>query len=516
MRRRRLLLMILAAVLAEPMSGLALQSQQDPIATALQRLPPEIARAEFEGDVPAITRVYAGRQNQPLWTSSSSLTPAGASVLRALRQAPDDGLTPDDYLVSALTKRLQQPTPLSLADADVMLSFAAVRFAHDVGWGVVVPSEVDRDNDYKERPFDAATVLTAVSQTADPGGALRDHAPASVAYRALKQALAELRAFEANGGWKTVTAGPTLRSGDTGPRVAELRSRLVERGDLTAAQGTGDSFDEALKTALVRFQDRHGLDTDGIYGAKAVGELNVPLATRIQQVRLGLERLRWLPNAYTGRWIGVNLADFRAYVFDDDKVTFQTRTVIGRQFHETPMFTGTMTYVVINPYWNVPASIARSEILPKAAKDPGYLEREHMEVDGSAVRQLPGPWNSLGRFKFMFPNPHNVYLHDTPARALFAQADRAFSHGCVRLEKPADLAAILLGTQGWTPQRIQATVDSGAQTVVTLETPVPVYISYATAFRGPDGLLHFRRDIYGRDRKLLTALEQRSRGSWEQ
>jgi murein L,D-transpeptidase YcbB/YkuD len=226
--------------------------------------------------------------------------------------------------------------------------------------------------------------------------------------------------------------------------------------------------------------------------------------------------VRWLPPATSGRRVVVNLADFRAYVFDGDRITFETRAVIGKQFHETPMFTATMTYVVINPYWNVPPSIARSEILPKARANASYLSRNHMVIDGNAVRQLPGPWNSLGRFKFMFPNPHNVYLHDTPARTLFALADRAFSHGCVRLEQPADLAAVLLGAQGWTPERIAATVEGGQQTVVSLTTPIPVTISYATAFRTPDGVLHYRRDVYGRDSKLLAALAQRSQGSWEQ
>jgi L,D-transpeptidase YcbB len=317
------------------------------------------------------------------------------------------------------------------------------------------------------------------------------------------------------GGWSTVSAGPTLRAGDSGPRVQELRARLIERGDLSAGSPASERFDASLVTALKQFQDRHGLEPDGVYGPKVVSELNVPLATRIQQVRLGLERLRWLPPAPAGRRIGVNLADFKAYVFDGDQVIFETRTVVGKEFHETPMFSRLMTYLVINPYWNVPPSITRSEILPKMKKDPDYLARNHMEMNGSSIRQLPGPWNSLGRFKFMFPNPHNIYMHDTPARALFERADRTGSHGCIRLEKPAELAALLLGPQGWTPERIAAAVASGEQTVVTLTTPIPVYISYVTAFLGPDGLTHYRRDVYGRDKDLLDALARRGQGAWE-
>jgi murein L,D-transpeptidase YcbB/YkuD len=157
----------------------------------------------------------------------------------------------------------------------------------------------------------------------------------------------------------------------------------------------------------------------------------------------------------------------------------------------------------------------RSELLPKAKADPDYLARNHLEYDGTSMRQLPGPSNSLGRFKFMFPNPHNIYLHDTPARALFNEADRAFSHGCVRLEKPAELAALLLGDQGWTAERIRAAVETGVETVVTLEKPIPVYISYITAFLGADGLMHYRRDVYGRDQKLVAALQQVSQGAWD-
>jgi murein L,D-transpeptidase YcbB/YkuD len=288
----------------------------------------------------------------------------------------------------------------------------------------------------------------------------------------------------------------------------------MERGDLP--QGPrDDEFDDTLVDGLKHFQDRHGLAVDGIYGTKALAELNVPLSKRIEQVRLGLERLRWLPRTSTGRRIAVNIADFKAYVFDDDRVTFETRAVVGKLFHETPMFTGRMTYIVINPYWNVPSSIARKELLPKAKADPGYLARNHFEYDGTSIRQRPGPWNSLGRFKFMFPNPHNVYLHDTPARTLFNEADRAFSHGCVRLEKPAELAELLLAEQGWTAQRIRAAVQTGVETVVNLDKPIPVYISYITAFLGADGLLHFRRDVYGRDKRLLDALQQVSQGEWD-
>jgi len=511
MPRQLLAALILAALAAaDPLST----QTSPPIEAALHRPPPAAARIGLEDALPAVSGFYTARGYQPAWTGPAGLNPSGESVMRALARADEDGLNPEDYVPSALARLAAQRTTESTANLEVLLSLVVVRFARDVGWGITVPSEVDRANSYEVRPFDAGAVLGDVAAAPDPGEALRQYAPPSFVYGLVKRALADLRSRRAQSGWTQATDGPTLRKGDRGPRVAELRAILMERGDLP--QGPkDDAFDDTLIDGVKHFQDRHGLDADGIYGRKMMAELSVPLSTRIEQVRLGLERLRWLPRTSTGRRIAVNIADFKAYVFDDDRVTFETRAVVGKLFHATPMFAGRMTYIVVNPYWNVPVSIMRSELIPKAKTDPEYLERNHFEYDGTSMRQRPGPWNSLGRFKFMFPNPHNIYLHDTPARTLFNESDRAFSHGCVRLEKPAELAELLLADQGWTAQRIQSAVDTGRETVVNLEKPIPVYISYITAFLGPDGLMHYRRDVYGRDKKLIAALQQVSQGDWD-
>ena len=488
---------------------------EPPIAVALRKAPASAAHAALEESLPAVDRFYGKRGFASAWTGAAGWSPAGESVLGVLRGAAAEGLNPEEYDLPAFSKAGEARSADALAALDVLMSLAVVRYARDLGWGVTLPSEVDSDNAYEERPFAGDEVLERVASAADPGVALNGFAPPGVAYSMVKEGLAKLRAVQTRGGWSTVTAGPTLRGGDSGPRVQELRARLIERGDLATETAASDSFDPSLVAALQGFQDRHGLEPDGIYGPKVVAELNVPLAARIQQVRLGLERLRWLPPSPLGRRMGVNLADFKAYVLDGDQAVFETRAVIGKEYHETPMFSRLMTYIVINPYWNVPASIARAEILPKVKTDPDYLARNHMEMVGSSIRQRPGPWNSLGRFKFMFPNRHNIYMHDTPARALFARADRTGSHGCIRLEKPAELAALLLGPQGWTPERIAAAVASGDQTVVPLTTPVLVHISYITAFPGPDGLMHYRWDVYGRDKALLEALARRGQGAWE-
>jgi murein L,D-transpeptidase YcbB/YkuD len=485
-----------------------------PIAAALERPSVDLVHAQLEGFLPVLQRHYASIGFRPIWTDETDLTARGRALVETLGRAESQGLDPDDYLVDVLASPAGRDN--ELVAHELLLSAVALRFARDLGWGVTEPSEVDKANTYATRPFDPDAILRALTEDEDPGRTLLALAPSGPGYDALTNALVELRRIRDGGGWGPATPGAVRRLGHTGPRVKELRDELIARGDLPAASDS-DVFDLALQNGLIRFQHRHGLEPDGIYGRAVVSELNVPVKTRIQQVRLGLERLRWLPRPLAGRRIAVNLAAFKAYVIEADKVVFATRAVIGKQYYETPMFTGSMTYLVINPYWNVPPSIARAEILPRARRDPGYLARNHMEMDGAIVRQLPGPWNSLGRFKFMFPNPHNVYLHDTPARPLFERAERAFSHGCIRVERPAELAALLLQSQGWTPERIASTVDTGQQTVVPLTTPIPVNISYATAFLDPeDGLLHYRRDIYGRDRKLVEALERRGSGTWEQ
>jgi L,D-transpeptidase YcbB len=490
----------------------ALAQVEPPIATELAKFAAETADPDISGIAPALMRFYGERQYQPIWTDTSGFNAAGRGALRVLANVDLEGLSPNDYLVNPLAALSAQPG--DLAAGEILLSAAILRVARDLGWGVTLPAEVDTNNSYEKAPFDGYLILQRVASAPDPGVALLGFAPKSPAYVLLKKALAELRAIRSNGGWSTASTGPTLKVADTSPRVQELRKLLVQRGDLDSQNATGDAFDSPLVDALIKFQRRHGLEPDGVYGADVVSELNVPISARILQVRLGLERLRWLPDEFTGRRVAVNLADFRVYVLDDNVVTFETRAVIGKEYHETPMFSAKMTYMVINPYWNVPTSIAKNEILPKANRDPDYLSRNHMEVNGTTVRQLPGPWNSLGRFKFMFPNVHNVYLHDTPSKALFDRADRAFSHGCVRVDNPAGLAALLLAKKGWTPERIAATVKTGVETVVTLDVPIPVHITYITAFMDQNGELHFRHDVYGRDRKLIAALERRGAGVW--
>jgi murein L,D-transpeptidase YcbB/YkuD len=363
--------------------------------------------------------------------------------------------------------------------------------------------------------------------------------PQTPRYDRLKQALFDYRKLAAKGGWAPIPDGPTLKPGMTDPRVPQLRDRLRLSGDLPEAVGArfaagegAETYDEALVAAVERMQWRHGLEADGVTGRKTLAALNVPVELRLEQIMLNLERRRWMPDDLGRRYVFVNLADFTLKVVDGEKTILDMRVVIGKPYHMTPVFSKDMTYIEINPYWNVPPSIAGKELLPKIKKNVNYLSSNKFEVfngwnSGATVvdpqtvnwqrytaanfpfklRQGSGDGNALGRIKFMLPNHFSVYLHDTPAKALFAKAERSFSHGCIRVQHPPRLAEVLLSeNSGWPLDRIETSIDSGERKVVTLAKPLPVHISYMTAWVNKDGSVHFRNDVYERDHTLAEAL----------
>jgi murein L,D-transpeptidase YcbB/YkuD len=382
-----------------------------------------------------------------------------------------------------------------------------------------------------------AEVIRAAAAAGDIADFVARFRPVQDEYRRLQAALADFRAKALSGDWGSLPAGPTLEPGMSGPRVALLRARLGASSDpeerrLSAAMpGAAGFYDDALEAAVIRFQLRHGLARDGKVGPKTLAALNVPIARRIQQMVLNLERRRWMPDDQGARYVFVNLADFELKVVDEPRTVFDTRVVVGAPYHRTPVFSAEMTYVEINPYWDVPSSIARNELLPKIKEDPGYLAANDFEllsdwsesaaaidpwsVDWSQItpatfayrlRQRPGDGNALGRIKFMFPNRFNVYLHDTPARHLFEQAERSFSHGCIRVQQPESFGAVVLAQDGWSLERINAAIARGERRIVSLKEPLPVHIAYLTAWVNKDGAVHFRNDVYGRDARLAAAL----------
>jgi len=342
----------------------------------------------------------------------------------------------------------------------------------------------------------------------------------------LRQALQRYREIASDGGWPSVSGGTPLKEGEQGERVALLRERLSITGDIgTEATDNENIFDEGLRNAVIRFQKRHGLREDGVVGPETLTYLNMPVDEKIHRMEINLERLRQIPEDADKRFIRINIADFELEVVEDEDIVMSMKVIAGKQYWYTPVFSAEMTYLVFNPSWYVPKSIALREILPKIRKDPGYLDTEGLkvynsteglsnEVDISTIDwslagadnfpyrfvQPPGPQNPLGRIKFVFPNGFNVYLHDTPAKLLFEKSSRAFSHGCIRIEKPVELAEYLLQEDpSWTHERVLAEVESDEEMWVRLPSPVNVHVLYLTAWVDNDDVLNFRKDVYGRD-----------------
>lgn len=329
-------------------------------------------------------------------------------------------------------------------------------------------------------------------------------------YDGLKAGLERYRAIAAAGGWSVLASGPDMTIGATGPRVTALRQRLaVEDRDVSAG---GDRFDAALLEGVRRAQRRYGLNPSGIVSGQTLGALNVSATDRVRQIMANMERWRWLPQELPKDRIQVNIAAAVLTVFDGDRPITSMRAVTGRPGDETPMLTSTIHSVVINPPWNVPTSIATRELWPKEKANPGYLKRNGFKViGGTRLQQAAGTQSALGRYKFDFDNPYSVYLHDTPSRAKFASFSRLASHGCVRLEKPAELANLLLaGDPQWTPEMVAATVDKGATVRARLSKPVSVYLLYWTAFASGNGQMNFRADPYSWDSTLASKIEARS------
>lgn len=489
--------------------------------------------AEEHEEFLALLDFYKTRDYQPLWLEGDGLSAKGRVLTTVLRNARDNGLEPTDYDVGGIEALRLAKGEEARAQLDHMLSRALLRYGSDLHSGRLNPRNVDPELFVYPRHTNPFELLDSAAKSDDLGGLLASLAPDAREYRRLKNALSAYREIARNGGWKPIPRGETLKPGMLDPRVPLLRERLLGIGDLTASPGSGDLYDPALVEAVKRFQYRHGLDQDGAVGKKTTAALNVPVEVRIEQMLLNMERRRWMATDPGRTYIFVNLADFVLKVVDGDRTIYDMRVVVGAPYHRTPVFSGEMTYLEINPYWNIPPSIARKEILPKVKQDVNYLASERIRVfsgwDGEAteldpngidwssvsassfgykLRQDPGEGNSLGRIKFMFPNRFNVYLHDTPARALFERTMRSASHGCIRLHKPWELAELLLRDDPkWTKERLDATLNSGERTVVTLPNPMPVHLTYLTAWVNKDGSVHFRDDIYGRDARLAKALD---------
>lgn len=481
-----------------------------------------------------IVEVYvfyaADRDFKPLWVRDSGPKAKSREVLAVFKAAGEMGLNPGNYRVAEIEKRLNASTPRELAELELLLSRAFIDFGRDINRGRILPSSASSENAIVAREIGPLTLIDGAENANSIAEFVKTIEPDTPEYRQLKSALAMYRRIATGGGWPTLKKGPVFKPGNRDGRVSTLRTRLRITGDLDATAATkGDSYDPGLESAVMKFQSRHGLTEDGIVAQTTLEELNVPVADRIRQIEVNLERQRWMDDNLGGYYIFVNVADQQLKVVQNGQTIHTARLVVGKPYSRTPVFSEKMKYIVLNPYWNVPPTIANGEYLPKLKNDPAYLMRQGIrlfsgsgdsagEIDPYSVnwssldrmpyslRQDSGAKNALGQVKFMFPNRFNVYLHDTPSKSLFAKDLRIFSHGCMRVEHPLDLAALLLAGQGWTRKKIDAAITSGEQRVINLAKPIPVHVTYLTAWVNEGGSVNFRRDVYGRDKQLATAL----------
>jgi L,D-transpeptidase YcbB len=489
-----------------------------------------------------LAEFYANNGHRLAWSDDSGkILPPTKTLLDALRRAREHGLDPEDYPLSRLDllgaqigkAPLDDDAVARLADFDLLMTAAFFRYASDLSTGRVHPDEIRNDWHTNLPDLDPLTKLDQALEGDNLHQLLEALPPPHAGYARLREALKGLHEVEAAGGWPTIPDGPKLESGSRGPRVALLRRRLSEPGDSAtgATADTGDQFDEALTESVRRFQKRHGIEPNGKLGATTLAELNVPLERRIRQVELNLERWRWIPRRLGNPHVFVNIPAFGLELVRDGVCVWRTRIVVGKAFTPTPVFSDRIVAVVVNPPWNVPKSIAVGEYLRKLRKDPKAFKRgglrllegsgeDAREVDPTTVdwhalgkgrfpyhlRQDPGPSNALGRLKFQLTNDFRIYLHDTPARGLFGQSERDLSHGCVRVERPVELARQLLGDSS--QDLLREGLEQPKERHLSVNPPVPVHILYLTAWVDEAGALRFSPDVYEFDGPQRAALDR--------
>jgi murein L,D-transpeptidase YcbB/YkuD len=543
---RRLVQTIAFVAVALTLTGCQ-RRQERAAARAVQSIQQHLAASQPPGYVTANDQVarlwrterrfYERHAYQPVWVFKGRPRHEAADLIAAIEAARADGLDPADYDLQALaalrTEKSRNPfkrdsvKPEQVAEADLRLTFMFLKLASHLLSGRVDPEDVDPHWFGQPRKVDLAGVVDRALNESGVQATLQDLTPRHEQYSLLKRLLQQYRDIAAKGGWPTNSpARLSLKPGTRGPAVAALRRRLAVTGDLPAGSAAAsDVADKALVEGLKRFERRHEMPADGVMDAKVAAALNVPVEQRIQQIELNLERWRWLPESFGDRYIVVNVPTFTLVGVEGGRTVLVMRVVAGEKENPTPIFSDTMTTIVFSPYWNIPSTIARKETIPAVLRDPGYLKRNNLEIVRNSrvvdpatvdwndddpdfrIRQRPGGRNSLGRVKFVFPNHFDVYLHDTPADSLFERVQRDFSHGCVRVEKPRELAQWLLGDQPeWTPARIDAAMNAGVERHVALKRPVPVYILYQTVWVDGDGTAHFPEDIYGHDARQLSLL----------
>ena len=507
---------------------------------------PELRWPNFSDYSKLVQKFYDLYGESLPWVRGMQPTPQALQVIAILQQADQKGLSADDYdgprwsaRLAKLKPTAAQPSEADAEQFDLALTVCAMRYISDLHIGKVNPKHFDFDLNVETKKYDLPEfVKNNVVDASDVNAALAKVEPPYPGYQRTIQALHTYVELAKKADTTSLPAvKKTLGPGDSYAGLPQVTSLLRLVGDLPAdANISADStvYQGPLVDAVKSFQRRHGRTPDGRIGAQTVADMNIPLAARVRQMQLTLERWRWLPNDYQNSPIVANIPEFRLRAYDEHfNIALAMDVVVGKAYnHDTPVFTDTMEYVVFRPYWNVPYPIARSEFFPRIAKDPNYLATKGFQVVDSKqnvvtsgavtpevftqlkagtlfVRQNPGPKNSLGLVKFIFPNSYNIYMHDSPEQQLFSRSRQDFSHGCIRLERAGDLAVFVLRQiPGWDAERVRAAMSTGSNQQVNLTRRIPVLIIYGTVVVPEDGLVHFYDDIYGHDADLDAVLKK--------
>ncbi|MBE1281784.1 MAG: L,D-transpeptidase family protein [Rhodobacteraceae bacterium] len=515
---------LVASALCLSLAGFGSPAQAQ--VTAFKQAIAEAASADS-----AVASHYRSADYEPLWTVETDEGRARrAALLNALESAHMHGLPDMGHVAERLRQQMADVrTTRDLGLVEVALSRAFVDYATDIQIGQVTPSKIDKGIVRELPERDRSAYLSGLERSA-PSAFINALPPETREYRALMKEKFRLERLLVDGGWGSKVPVRKMEPGDTGEGVVALRNRLVRMGYLQPTPSA--AYDTAMQSAVQRFQLEHGLEADGIAGKGTITEMNVPVEKRLKSIIVAMERERWMNKDRGTRHILVNQTDFTAKVIDDGAVTFVTRSVIGKNTSDrrSPEFSDEMEHMVINPSWYVPRSIITKEYLPQLRANPHAVS--HIEITDSrgrrvnrnavdfsqysarsfpfAMRQPPSSRNALGLVKFMFPNKHNIYLHDTPHKSLFKHEVRAYSHGCIRLAQPFEFAYAILARQEADPKGyFHSVLNTGKETKVELDQKIPVHIIYRTAFTSPKGRMEYRRDIYDRDAKIWNALESK-------
>lgn len=487
---------------------------------------------------------YQQRHFKPAWFNDDGPNDAVDGLMTALREADLDGLNPNDYhaplLDSLLTKaktdlKMLLPVPIQYwFQIELLLTDALLVYSQHLLSGRLDPETIEPEWLPRQPEHDLLTLLLPAIDSGRIQAALRELLPDFPCYEKLRREMAIYKSLARKDLHTRIPSGEKMKKGDRGPRVAALSERLILFGDLNERPTAMKyEFDDTLEIAVRRFQERSGLAIDGEVGMGTLAALNTPAADQIQKIAVNMERWRWLPKQLGDRYILVNIAAFNLAAVEHGQTVLSMPVVVGKDYRQTPVFSSRMTYLVLNPYWHVPPTIATEDILPEVKKNPQYLAKRNIEVIRSwndttvldpfsinwaayskdnlpfVFRQPPGRDNALGRIKFMFPNKYDVYIHDTPQRSHFTLPQRAYSSGCIRVESPIELAAyVLKDDPRWNREAILEALEKSRDAIVRLPQPIPVHIFYCTSYVDERGWLHFREDIYQRDAAVAQGLKK--------